>query len=176
MSYTELYAFNKQGTAKFIGETSNSHRSAAAIWYQLGLKYIWSDYKGIREDDYQKVWDLIFDTRLTTEKIVLWTTFDYIVVDKEDIPFVIDAFHAYEGETSLKEQAEIFQKAFDSGKYIAFAWNQTSVNGDNWRNWGIYANWRRGVPYNIFKENGTFWSSGKHHNLFKSFEGLFWKE
>jgi hypothetical protein len=32
MSYTEIYAFNKNAQAEFYGEVKNAHRGAMAIW------------------------------------------------------------------------------------------------------------------------------------------------
>lgn len=144
MSYTELYGFTKDGNVECIGRVKNSFRGAIAIWSHLEKKYLpkyipnWSS----AEDDYdysrihnisdrramQDIWDLIFKNEIPCiDRIVLGTTFDCIVVKKDKISKVIDAFIKFEGDTSLPEQAEILKAYSDNPDYTAFAWNQTSV-------------------------------------------------
>lgn len=171
MSYTEIYAFEKDGNACFYSEVRNAWRGAMAIWRTLEEKYLlslpfpsgWSLVNRDRNyysrttatitdaDAMKEIWDLAKDERLSeNERIVLKTTFDYVVVKKEDLPKVIDAFNDFEGETSLKEQAEILVKMFNDDDVIAVGWNQTSVNGDTWGNFGGYDEEKyEDIPYNI---------------------------
>lgn len=80
-------------------------------------------------------------------KIVLGTTFDHVVVKREDMPRLMEAFRAFEGNTSLKEQADIIQAMHESGKWVAVVWNQTSVNADTWDQFDYAQD--KAEPYNL---------------------------
>jgi hypothetical protein len=149
MSYTELYGLTKNFVVK-IGETKNSWRGAMAIWHILEKKYLpkfipdWavneSDKEYSRtsslgdESPIKEIWNLIDSPKLTkTEKIVLGSTFDNVLAKVESIDKLLSSFREFEGETSLKEQADLIERAIKgNSKIIAIGWNQTSVNGDTW--------------------------------------------
>lgn len=79
---------------------------------------------------------------------------------KKDLPKLIDMFRKFEGETSLKEQADLIENAFkNDDDLIAVAWNQTSVNGDAWESEETDED-DNFLPYNLLKHN-------KHWNLFE---------
>ncbi len=174
MSYTEIYKFNKEGQAEMIGEVKNAFRGAMAVWTILEKKYLpkyvpsWAfdlDKEYSRMGTFDRggaaqIWNLVDDSRLSeAEKIVLSSTFDNVVVMVADIPKLVAAFRAFEGDTSLAEQADLIEGATD---LIAIAWNQTSVNGDAWQSDTsvIEDDDEFYPPYNILKEN-------KHWDLFK---------
>lgn len=167
MSYTEIYKFTKTGRIMKLGEVNNAWRGAMAIWNILDKKYLppfipeWAkrldkslDAEYSRAADFsgqaiKEVWQLATNPKVSeVDKIVLKTTFDNVVVMKEDLPKIVRAFRRFEGNTSLKEQADIIEKAFQSDRHLmAIAWNQTSVNADTWS------------KYNLLKGD-------KHWNLF----------
>lgn len=185
MSSTEIYGFNKKGDAYLCGEVRNAFRGAMAIWGILEERYLpmhrpsyvpewiatdeevikFCHYKPSRcadilnRDAMEEIWDLYKKENVSDiDKIVLGTTFDDVIVKKEDVQKVIDAFNGFEGETSLKEQAAILEEILKDEEYIAVAWNQTSVNGGAWERYDEEE--EEYEPYNIFK--------GKEHwNLFK---------
>lgn len=169
MSYTELYKFNKTGDASFIGETHNAFRGAAAIWGILENKYLPPYFfHGLEKcsrlssgdmTEIQKIWDLINDPKVTErDKIVLGATFDDVIVMRKDIDDLLLAFDEFEGDTSLKEQAKIIKTEIKkTPDLIAIAWNQTSVNGDNWLNYGGYDDDDEAIPYNIIKMSDRHW-------------------
>ena len=155
MSYTEIYKFNENKDIELIGETPNSFRGAMAIWTLLEERYLpslpplawsWGTDKEEKyhsrtlpsfdgEDKMQEIWNLFEDERLSEqERLVLGTTFDYVVIRSIHIPKVIESFRSFEdeGRTTLKEQADIIEKAFNEGDITAICWNQTSVNSDAW--------------------------------------------
>ena len=148
MSYTEIYKFGKDGSAGQVGETRNAFRGAMSIWGILEEKYLpphktaWSmpGEKVSRVADMmnrnamKEIWGLIDNPDISeVDKIVLASTFDNVIVSKENIPKLLDAFRSFEGNTSLKEQAEVIVSAIsEDPELIAIAWNQTSVNGDAW--------------------------------------------
>lgn len=155
MSYTELFLFNQSGDAEGFADIRNSHRGAMAVWLALERKYLPSlpipAYAGFfemdgkpydyhsrtmpsnHEDAMKDIWELANDDRLSdAEQIALATTFDRVVVKAENVGRVVTAFREFEGETSLKEQADAIEGAMASGTIRAIAWNQTSVNGGAW--------------------------------------------
>ena len=116
-----------------------------------------SDDKGMRE-----VWNLYENDNVSdTDKIALATTFDRVVVKKEYFQQIIDAFESFEGETSLKEQTSVIREMLSDDNCIAVGWNQTSVNGDTWANYGGYdEETDECIPYNLH-------SMDKHWFLFE---------
>ena len=99
----------------------------------------------------EEIWNLYHNEKVPfAERIVLGTTFDYVVVKKEDIPTVADAFDAFGGDTNLGEQAVILRDMYKDDNCLAVAWNQTSVNGSTWANFGRYdEKTEEDIPYNI---------------------------
>lgn len=179
MSYTEIFTFDKKGNASQYGEVKNAFRGAMQVWNLLDFKYLppfiptWALNLPVREERYHRssdfmggglkeVWSLFDNPDISeTDKIVLGTTFDNVVVMKENLQSVIDAFRAFEGETSLKEQADILEEALNDEDVIAVAWNQTSVNGGAWETGDVFYDEdgdEQLVPYNL--------SGDKHWDLF----------
>ena len=167
MSSTEIYYFNKDGNAEDLGQVRNSWRGAMAIWNILDDKYLppfvpeWAKILGKTEDKYHRssdmvgnalkeVWALYNSDNISEiDKIVLGSTFDYVVVKKENIDKLLDAFEKFEGETSLKEQSKLIRDSIDENT-MAIGWNQTSVNGDTWVNYGGYDEKKDiYLPYNL---------------------------
>lgn len=176
MSYTEIFKFNKTGDAQGLAEVKNAWRGAMAVWTTLEDRYLpeYKPYPGMGKMSRMSspdpkigkaVWDLIGDDRLSEdEKISLASTFDNVIVLKNDMPRLIQAFRNFVGQTSLKEQADIIESVVNNEDVIAIAWNQTSVNGDTWINKGPYnKDTDEESPYNIFKQDD-------HWNLFEEKE------
>lgn len=177
MSYTEIFKFNSRGKAEGIGETPNAWRGAMAVWNILDEKYLPPFFPkwGTPGETYHRtscdmgtntiireIWELANDDRVSDiDKIVLGTTFDNVIVMSKDIPKLVNAFYEFEGETSLKEQAGIIERALaDDPKLMAIGWNQTSVCDDAWV---VYDKRDRSRPYNIKKDT-------KHWSLFENID------
>ena len=180
MSYTEIYKFKKGGDAEKFASVKNAFRGAMAIWVNIEKRYLpkhipyWAinntskEYSRISDvsvpSAVEEIWNL-FESKGVSEvdKIVLGSTFDNVVVMKEDLPKLIDAFRKFEGETSLKEQADLIENALNNDDdLIAIAWNQTSVNGQAWESDETSFDVDNEVyylPYNLLKHD-------KHWNLF----------
>lgn len=111
------------------------------------------------EDHSHEIWDLVDDLNIPDyERIVLYTTFDKCLVRKENLATVVAAFRQFDGDTSLKEQADILEKAAGDPNIIAIGWNQTSVNGDTWINFGGYdEDEKEYIPYNCLTGKDHFW-------------------
>ena len=120
MSYTEMFALKENRSIDYDWkeEVRNSYRGAMAIWIILEKKYLPSLPKP--------------DRLSYNEKIVLLSTFDNVLIKRENFKKVIDAFNSFEGETSLKEQAKIIQDFNEDKDITAIGWNQTSVNCSPW--------------------------------------------
>lgn len=180
MSYTEIYKFGKSGDVEMIDETKNAWRGAMAIWGIMESKYLpkyiptWamgdtsreysrtSDFAG---NGLKDVWALFNDEKVSlSDKIVLGSTFDKVIVMKEDIEKLVEAFRTFEGETSLNEQADIIEQAFKNDEdLVAICWNQTSVNGDAWSSDRMSVDeegYEEYLPYNLNVET-------EHWDLFK---------
>lgn len=149
MSYTEIYRITKAGNTKLIGEVKNAWRGAMAVWESLEKAYlpILPRPMWLSENDYvergfwrtsspfgdalKPIWALSEDKRLSeSERICLLSTFDNVLVLKEDLPRLLKAFREFPYDTSLKEQAEVIEAATHDKHLFAICWNQTSVNGD----------------------------------------------
>lgn len=166
MSCTEIYTFNQKGKPSLYAEIRNAHRGAMAIWAYMEEKYLppympdWArgtvlSFKPSRctadAHIFQEITDLHENPKVSeTDKIVLKTTFDMLVVKKEDLPKVINAFIIFGAKTSLPEQAEILEKIMQDSSIIAVGWNQTSVCCDTWMNFGGYDKQKNcEIPYNL---------------------------
>lgn len=176
MSCVEIYGFDKQGEAYLYGEVHNSFRGGMAIWRCLEDKYLppyapkwasasfinghsWSRCYGSGIEGIKEIWDLWKSDRVTRdEKICLLSTFDDVLVRKENIPLVVKAFRAFDGDTNLKEQADILEKMIADENCIAVGWNQTSVNGTTWVNRAGYDEENdRNIPYNCLTGSDHWW-------------------
>lgn len=185
MSCTEIYAFDIKGNAYLFGTVSNSWRGAMAIWRYLEEKYLppyipnYMRSLGVTTAeeckrqmnfvptrcsacqirDMQEIWDLCDSPKLSeAERICLYTTFDRYLIKKEDIPRVVKAFKEFEGDTSLKAQAEILEKAYKDDNCMAIGWNQTSVCADNWGTYGGYdQELDKVIPYNCLNDDNHDW-------------------
>lgn len=114
---------------------------------------------GGKEEPAREIWNLVDSPDIPEhEKIVLYTTFDHCLVRAENLPAVIAAFRQFDGDTSLKEQADILQKAADDPEVIAIGWNQTSVNADTWSSIGGYDSVKdEPIPYNCLTGDAHYW-------------------
>lgn len=172
MSYTGLYRFTKSGYPKKFAEISNSHRGAMAIWRTLEKRYLpeyiptWAVrlpkqepfyYTRVNDGNYDELWDLSLDDKVSeVDKICLISTFDNAIVYRKDILRLTNAFRRFDGETSLKEQADKIDKYMQLDKsFIAIGWNQTSVNADAW------LSPKSSIGYNILTETN-------HINVFEN--------
>ena len=182
MSYTEIYAVNKNGDVEEYEDIQNAWRGAMAVWNILEERYLppfrpsflpdfvpdekieeHLGYKPRRcigidkeamKEAMKEIWKLASNENVSeVDTIILCTTFDDVIVKKENIEKVINAFKEFEGDTSLKEQATILEKILEDDECIGVAWNQTSVNADTW---DIYNEDDECLPYNI-NNNDEHW-------------------
>ena len=185
MSYTEIFGFDKTGDAYGAADIQNAFRGGMAIWKYLEEKYLppylpeyakkigiktaeefeqKTGYKGSRclsvmeQDAMREIWDLANSDMVSeVDKICLYTTFDNCLVKKENIPKVIEAFKAFDGTTSLKEQADVLAQLYEDENCIAVGWNQTSVCSDSWINAGGYDEDGEYLPYNCINGKEHYW-------------------
>ena len=136
MSYTEIFSFNKDGIAEHEAEVKNAFRGAMAVWKHLFEKHLKGNgYEVMPYMDMQPIWDLQNNERLSdSDLICLLSTFDNVVVKKENLNLLIQAFEEFKGNSSLREQAKIIKGLLEKD-CTAVGWNQTSVNWDTWGNY-----------------------------------------
>jgi hypothetical protein len=158
MSCTEIYSVDKNGEIDQYAEIRNSWRGSMAIWRILEDRYLppyrpsfipsymsieafeaQHGYKPSRCSSFfddsamKEIWSLFSsDAVSTTDKIVLGSTFDNVLVRRENFDTLISAFKEFEGETSLTEQAKVIEEMMNDSDIAAVGWNQTSVNADPW--------------------------------------------
>ena len=136
MSYTEIYGVPEVGGMSMIGEVHNAHRGAMAIWEAIAQTYCGMDHFPI-SGDAMPVWNMWMDETVPFEhRVVLASTFDSVMVRRDHIPELIrcmGAFDAaFQGRTNLPDQMVILGVAADDSRWVAVAWNQTSVNEAWW--------------------------------------------
>lgn len=115
-----------------------------------------------KPSDVEEIWNLVGNKNIPmSERIVLATTFDKILVAKNDMPAVITAFESFEADnTSLKEQAEILKSMLADDDCIAVGWNQTDINAQTWDNKNPDPNDDTNrLPYNCLTQNEHTWLS-----------------
>lgn len=96
----------------------------------------------------QEIWNLANNTSIAeNDRICLCTTFDYVVVKKEYLPRVMEAFRSFSGETSLPEQADVLNLMYNNENCSAVAWCQTSVASGIWSNYDDESD--EETPYNL---------------------------
>lgn len=100
MSYSELFAVEKSGDVKGVKEYRNGHGYAMPIWNWLFEKYIKPTNPGkyvyVLSDEGKPIFALHDDPRLEDwERVCLWASFDYAVVDKGNVPKLVKAFRTF---------------------------------------------------------------------------------
>lgn len=173
MSYTEIYKFNKKGKAEELGEVHNAFRGGMLVWKTLEERHLtslpipswsfhdtkyWSRTSQMDGGESMKeIWGLFNNDKLSIEeKIVLGSTFDNVLIRKENIPRTLEAFRMFESGTSLSLQADIIETILENDDVIAIGFNQTSVVGDTWLNFGgLDEDSGEYLPYDI--------NTGKRH-------------
>ena len=194
MSYTEIFAFNKDGLCCEEYAIKNAWAGAMAVWGILEEKYL-PPYRpryvpeGMSMDEFAQrfgfkpsrlsiglaterenpaieIWNLFENKAVSlNNRIVLGTTFDHVLVRRAEIVKVIDAFRSFAGKTNLKEQADILNEIMKNEEISAVGWNQTSVNADTWMTAGGLSDNDEGrLPYNYQKQDDHWW-------LFDELEG-----
>lgn len=143
MSYTEIIKFNKNGEANSSGRIKNASRGAWIIWNILSNKYLGHDFNLLDSKSQQDTWNLFRDDRLSNiEKIVLGSTYDFVLIKKEDIRTVINAYKEFsklnsnlDFNLSLNEQNEVLEMLEKDEDCIAIGFHQNSVSCDMWYNY-----------------------------------------
>lgn len=187
MSYTEIFTFNKDGLCCDEYDVNNAWRGAMAVWGILEEKYLPPyrpsyvpegmsmeefeerfGYKPSRlsitaaaekENPATEIWKLLENETVSlNDRIVLGTTLDRVLIRRDEIGKVIRAFRNFDGETNLKEQADILNEIMKNEEISAVGWNQTSVNVDTWMTGGGLSDNNEGrLPYNYQEQDDHWW-------------------
>lgn len=174
MSYTTMTFFSKEnGKPSHDDEVHNSWRGAMAVWNYMEEKYLpefipeWvKDNPSMHEEgrkyhrlpggtseQQKEVWEVVnLDTITRQDQIVMMSTFDHVLVKRENIPELLKAFRSTDFPNSLEEQADYIEEAFKDEDIFAVGWNQTSVCCNGWRDvyeLGLKPEDEEDIEYNI---------------------------
>lgn len=150
MSYTIVHKVPETGGITEGFEIHNAWLGAMHIWESMYWRYV---HVGARDEfsfgmmmtrdldkpnGIKRVWDLAKETRVPIdERIVLTTTFDGVMVKREHLPRLAEAFRVFirsghDNTSNISLQIQAYDKlALDETCY-AVCWTQTSVAGDAW--------------------------------------------
>lgn len=137
-------------------------------WYRDGMPYDelveWNGFKPTRlaptlgkDNPAQEIFDLADDPTVPRdERIVLYTTFNKVLVKREHFREVINAFRAFGGTTSLPEQADILELLRDDD-CIAAGWSQNDICGSFWDAYNYDEETGSHSPYNCLTQEEHSW-------------------
>lgn len=146
----------------------------AKIWYHPGMNadmirkklgYVPSRLGPGAMAAREEIFALVNNPQVSREdKIVLLTTMDNILVRRENVPEVIDAFRNFEGvgyrmrETSLDLQWRILGRNYTSHpEAVAFGWQHSDADR-HWGNWcGKDLETGKDIPYNCLAMDEHKW-------------------
>lgn len=142
MSYTTVYKVPAQGGIESAGEFRNAHGYGPYVYNKMGSHRLgWGEHEWILKKgaDIKPLWRLAEDESLPNfERITLTATYDRVMVRRENIPRVIEAFRAFVAAyppgkyaCSLLAQADLLEDLAQDPECFAVCWNGTSVS-DNW--------------------------------------------
>lgn len=152
MSRTEVYAIRKNGEVRLFKENQNSFRWSPIIWSELEERHLppfrpsfipdsipdnqiesYLGHKPKRHDleDMRDIWRLYDTDKLSvTERWVLGSTFDNVIVLKEDFSDLIEAYRSFftkENHSSLLELADIYDEMNQDNDIIGVAWSISQI-------------------------------------------------
>lgn len=168
MSRTEVYAVAPEGgNIELMGEIQNSYRGAMHVWTTLAVNYGLirrgeEGYLLIRPELMKQLWRFGSDERLAWwERVVLLSTFDRVVILRDDFPRLIEAFSQWTrhtgGDSSIPIQCDLFRRiAQDERPFRGICFNQTSVCENPWWVGGSCED-EEGRPFNIDRDE-DWWS------------------
>lgn len=131
MSYTEIFAVRENGDITKYGEAHNAFGGAMHIWMYLKEKYQVQDASVF---DFGPLWKKVEELQ-ETDRWVLMSTFDRVLISKEHLPTLIKhlkTFAGYAPTPTLKEEIAILERAARDESIQAVGFNQTSVIADMW--------------------------------------------
>jgi hypothetical protein len=197
MSYTEVYRFKKNGEAQLFDEHRNAHRWAMAIWIIMEELYLpvyipewakglpasmkkeaYSRSGGLDGDAIKEIWNIYKDPNVPKrDKLVLGSTFDEVIILKENLAELIQAYRDFGKETNglkikaydnnewssgCEEIANILEEALKDEETIAVAFG-ISLSSNQWSDGSYDEETEEYLPYNILTQDN-------HWNLFEDFK------
>lgn len=151
MSTTEIYAIEKNGDVVPYGSAQNSWLGGMHVWNSLNEKY---DLDGNMIFGFDRTWNCfgkgIYEEY---EDVVLGSTFDNVIVLKENFDQLLTSFKKYYSvypNSNFGQQIEVIETMKADENVIGVAWCQTSVADDLW-DFCYDEEQDEVIPYNIFK-------------------------
>jgi hypothetical protein len=164
MSRTEIYAITPDGDIELEAKIGNSYRGAMYVWTTLSVKYGLvkpgeEGYLIIRPGLMDRLWKLRDDGRLSWwEKVALISTFDNVVIMRDDMHRLIVALNtwaAQHSEGSQSQQAWTIRRLLDDpAGFRGICFNQTSVCANPWWVYDSSGDDEEGRPFNIDRDTG----------------------
>jgi len=134
MSYTTLYKVPESGEIVVSREFHNAFRGGYLIWENLAKRYLGVNSVALLllHDGMEDVWKLAERGDVPwAHKVALMTTFDGVMVRRENLPRLIDALEQYARDFidpgHIPEQIEALRELVDDEDCFAACWQQTSV-------------------------------------------------
>lgn len=148
MSYVTIFGFDEKGNSFEIGDVQNSWLGSMAIWCEISRKYLKKEFSIMNPRD---VWNFFDNEKINyIDKVVLGSTFDKVIVKKENFKDLIECFRKFEGNTNLKEQADLIEKNINNTNFIAF--HQNSISCEQWFDYNLIENNEHWFLYDDIKE------------------------
>jgi len=155
MSYTEMFKVSEAGLVEEVADFHNSWRGAMLVWDNMAYLYL-GQHAGLlmARDAIDPVWDLAKRQDIPlAHRIVLMSTFDRVMVRRENLDRVIEAIETY-AETfdpgTLLLQVKKLRELRNDRDCQAVCWNQTSECADAW--W--IDEGEEGRPYDTARDTG----------------------
>jgi hypothetical protein len=157
VSRTTIYCVPETGPIYSYREFSNAFRGGWLVWDNMSRRYLKrsaSEY--MIAGDLQPVWDLWKSLNVPlAHRIVMASTFDTVMVKRENLDKLIAAFGQYasdfEDPGHIPEQALALRELAENQDCFAVCWQQTSVSSDSWM---VYQGDAEGSrPYDVSIDN-----------------------
>lgn len=141
MSYTTLYKVPASGPIETYKDYHNAFRSAWLVWDTMSKQYLGKDAVEFMldrsEHAMQPVWDLWKDPNVPeSHRIVMASTFDKVMVKRENLERLGEAYDAYsravEDPGHIEAMADDLRELAQDETCFAVCWCQTSVSSDVW--------------------------------------------
>ncbi len=171
MSSTTVKVIHSDKSIHDVASLGNSWGSGAFIWTSLANKYLGKDHMWLcNPDGAQQVWDLWKDPRLNYhERVVLFSTFDHAVIEREgfnEAGFCFAQFEAMHRQVNqvchVGDISRLLLK-YDVDPVTGMCFHLTSVTEDPWcGEWDdenetdLPFDWDNQPHYNVFEELAKF--------------------
>ncbi len=155
MSYTTLYKVPENGEIEDYAEFKNAYQGAFNVWSEMAKAYLGMEHSPMF-GSMKPIWDMADDDRaLLNDRIVLASTFDWVMVKREHLSVVADAMDDFGKRYEpghLPEQAKKLRELTQDKSCYAVCWCQTSVT-DMWNRACVGNDGETSRLYDVSRDN-----------------------